>query len=215
LKKLHVIASISVVVILIGIVPSYSTSYDIPAWVKVIAGFWSQGNISDDEFGESISFLIDKEILQVPIVESLRQENTQLQSQVDSLKNTVDEQEQENDSLREDLDELSSTLPLFPEPISDVSIPPGASGSGCHAKKKCFVPTTTKIDVGDTVTWSNDDSITHTVTSLRTDDAPAGKKFDSDMMLAGEIFSYMFEQPGNYPYQCLLHPWMKAEVIVG
>jgi len=208
LKKLHTIASISVVVILIGIIPSYSTSYDIPAWIKVVAGFWSQGNISDDEFGESISFLIDQEILQVPIVESLRQENTQLQSQVDTLKNTVDEQEQENDSLREDLDELSS-------PIFDVSVPPGASGSTCNAKKTCFIPTTTKIDVGDTVTWSNDDSITHTVTSVRTDDVPFGKKFDSDMMLAGEIFSHKFEEPGNYPYQCLLHPWMKAEVIVG
>lgn len=206
MKKLHIIASISVVVILIGIVPSYSTSYDIPAWVKVIAGFWSQGNISDDEFGESISFLIDKEILQVPIVESLRQENTQLQSQVDSLKNTVDEQEQENDSLREDLDDLSSYI---------VSIPPGASGSACNAKKKCFIPTTIKINVGDSVTWSNDDTITHTVTSVRTDEVPAGKKFDSDMMLPGETFSHKFEQPDNYQYHCLLHPWMKAEVIVG
>jgi len=35
----------------------------IPAWVKGVANFWAQGNISDDEFLEAIEFLIDSGII--------------------------------------------------------------------------------------------------------------------------------------------------------
>ena len=37
----------------------------IPAWVKGVAGFWVDGNITDAEFVEAIEFLIDSGIIQV------------------------------------------------------------------------------------------------------------------------------------------------------
>ena len=38
---------------------------DIPAWVKNIAGFWADDQISDTEYANSISFLIDQQIIEV------------------------------------------------------------------------------------------------------------------------------------------------------
>ena len=38
---------------------SAQSQYEIPSWVKGIAGFWAEGNISDSEFGEGLAFLID------------------------------------------------------------------------------------------------------------------------------------------------------------
>ena len=65
------------------------SSYEIPAWVKGIAGFWAEGNISDAEFGEGLTFLIDSGIIEIPkIVElenkivELENENKELQSKL-------------------------------------------------------------------------------------------------------------------------------------
>ena len=46
--------------------------YVIPDWVKRIAEFWVQDEITDTDFGEGLSFLIDKEIIKVPKVEYLK-----------------------------------------------------------------------------------------------------------------------------------------------
>ena len=72
----------------------------IPAWVKGVANFWVEGNISDSEFGESISFLIEQNIIQVElplesgfqntdIIRNLEVENKKLQNEVKELKNKI------------------------------------------------------------------------------------------------------------------------------
>jgi nitrite reductase (NO-forming) len=63
------------------------------------------------------------------------------------------------------------------------------------------------IPVGTTVTWTNDDTTMHTVTSV--DDI-----FDSGYYGEGESWSYTFTEPGEFEYYCLPHPWMRAKVIV-
>ena len=49
---------------------------DIPAWVKNIAGFWADDQISDTEYANSISFLIDQQIIEVESVPVAEQELT-------------------------------------------------------------------------------------------------------------------------------------------
>ena len=44
---------------------SAQSKYDIPSWVKGVAGFWAEGKITDNDFGEAISFLIEQKILKV------------------------------------------------------------------------------------------------------------------------------------------------------
>jgi plastocyanin len=93
-----------------------------------------------------------------------------------------------------------------------VSIPVGASAPGCEATNECFNPSAITVAVGNTVTWTNDDTAAHTVTS-GIDVTPDGI-FDSSLLPAGETFSFKFESSGEYPYYCMVHPWMTGNVIV-
>lgn len=96
---------------------------------------------------------------------------------------------------------------------AEVSIPAGSSTAGCEKTNECFVPSEVTVDVGGEVTWSNDDSAAHTVTSGDIEGGPDGK-FNSDLFLAGKKFSHVFDEAGEYPYFCQVHPWMKGTVIV-
>jgi plastocyanin len=70
-----------------------------------------------------------------------------------------------------------------------------------------FEPATIEVDAGATLTWTNDDSIPHTVTARAED-------FDSGVMMSGDSFSHTFETPGTYDYFCAVHPSMSATVVV-
>ncbi|MEM4249858.1 MAG: PEFG-CTERM sorting domain-containing protein [Candidatus Nitrosotenuis sp.] len=95
----------------------------------------------------------------------------------------------------------------------EVSIPAGAASPGCETTNECFVPAKVTVDVGGEITWSNDDSAAHTVTSGTLDGGPDGK-FDSSLFMAGKTFSQKFEETGEFPYFCAVHPWMTGTVIV-
>lgn len=70
-----------------------------------------------------------------------------------------------------------------------------------------FVPATITIPVGTTVTWTNQDSAPHTVTS-ETD------LFDSGRLSINDSSSYTFTDRGTISYYCTIHPYMKGEAIV-
>ena len=97
---------------------------------------------------------------------------------------------------------------------ASVSTPQGTSVPGCEETNECFVPYEVTVDVGGVVTWLNDDSAAHTVTSGSAGDGPSGT-FDSSMFMAGTTYSHTFDREGTYPYFCMLHPWMEGYVVVG
>ncbi|MBY5163939.1 plastocyanin/azurin family copper-binding protein [Salsipaludibacter albus] len=70
-----------------------------------------------------------------------------------------------------------------------------------------YGPSVLEVAVGDTVTWTNDDTMAHTVTS------PDGA-FDSGMVQPGESWSHTFTEAGEFPYLCTPHPWMRGRVDV-
>jgi plastocyanin len=69
-----------------------------------------------------------------------------------------------------------------------------------------FDPSALTVQTGATVVWSNDDSVPHTVTSL-------DGLFDSAIFDPGATFSWTFDQPGAFAYQCQLHPSMQGSVV--
>jgi plastocyanin len=87
-----------------------------------------------------------------------------------------------------------------------------------------FNPSTTTVKVGTTVTWLNDEVVTHTVTSgrfegidktldcdpRRTQTAPLTQKLDGK----GKSFSFTFNKPGTYTYYCDIHQGMNATITV-
>jgi len=96
---------------------------------------------------------------------------------------------------------------------ASVSTPQGTSVPGCETTNECFIPYEVTVDVGGVVTWSNDDSAAHTVTAGSAADGPSGV-FDSSLFMAGTTFSHEFEAVGEYPYFCMVHPWMEGIVTV-
>jgi plastocyanin len=92
-----------------------------------------------------------------------------------------------------------------------VSIIEEASEMGDQA----YDPNPVKVKSGDTVTWTNDDSQIHTVTSgTDSSDPNMGKEFDSSMLSQNQTFSHKFDTAGEFPYFCQLHPTMVGKVIV-
>lgn len=71
-----------------------------------------------------------------------------------------------------------------------------------------FSPSTIIINVGDTVKWTNKDSMQHTVTSY------TGNELDSPGFYRNGVYSHTFMVAGEYPYYCIYHPNMEGKVIV-
>lgn len=63
------------------------------------------------------------------------------------------------------------------------------------------------IKAGESVTWTNKDSVGHTATA---DDG----SFDTPLIEQGQSETVMFDKPGTYAYHCTPHPNMKATVVV-
>jgi len=106
--------------------------------------------------------------------------------------------------------ERQQQLPQQQNQGASVSIVPGASSLTDTA----FQPNPVQVSVGDTVTWTNDDSQPHTVTS-GSNGVPDGK-FDSSpnfnpLLSLGQTFEHTFTEAGEYPYYCALHP----NIVVG
>jgi len=87
--------------------------------------------------------------------------------------------------------------------------PAAASAYQVAIKGYAFSPKALTVAVGDTVTWTNEDSAPHTVTVTS-----GPEKFDSGTLQQGESFSYTFTKAGTYDYYCAVHPDMTASVTV-
>ena len=98
---------------------------------------------------------------------------------------------------------------------AEISVPAGTSVPGCEETNECWDPAEVTVSVGETVTWSNDDTAAHTVTSGSVDAGGPDGNFDSSLFMAGTTFEWTPDAEGEYPYFCMVHPWMAGMVIVG
>lgn len=73
-----------------------------------------------------------------------------------------------------------------------------------------FTPTPLKLNIGDSIVWTNTDPVTHTSTS----NAPFSLWDSGDIIKSGGTFQWTFDAAGGYPYHCERHPWMFALIGV-
>jgi plastocyanin len=94
--------------------------------------------------------------------------------------------------------------------VTAVSIPSGAFNP---SNPPGFAPDAITIVIGtnNTVTWTNNDSAPHTVTSTG---APSSGSFDSGSIAPGQTWTHTFTTAGTYHYTCSYHSWMKGTIIV-
>ncbi|MDB4978100.1 MAG: plastocyanin [Candidatus Peribacteria bacterium] len=71
-----------------------------------------------------------------------------------------------------------------------------------------FQPQTITVRRGSTLTWTNQDSASHTVTR----DASDGPM--SPTLSSGQSYSYTFNSTGTFTYHCSIHPDMHGTVVV-
>jgi len=101
---------------------------------------------------------------------------------------------------------------------SEVTITPisgSGSGSGCELTEEgCYNPSTATVDVGGVVIFSNTDGAAHTFSSGVPSDDIIGLEFNSGMLSAGDSAEWTPENVGEFPYFCMIHPWMDGLIIV-
>ncbi len=92
-----------------------------------------------------------------------------------------------------------------------ITIPKGASQDGGFPS---YLPQKVRlyIAINNTVRWTNNDTVPHTVTFTSTPAAvPA---IGSGNLAPGATFTYTFTVAGTYQYHCTYHPWMNGTVFL-
>jgi plastocyanin len=88
-----------------------------------------------------------------------------------------------------------------------------ACGTKAHSPKvlhvdiraMAYVPNALAVSVGDTVEWTNNDLVPHSVTN---------KTFDSKSIAPHQTWSYVAKEPGDFAYGCTFHTTMVGAIIV-
>jgi plastocyanin len=85
----------------------------------------------------------------------------------------------------------------------------GAGGSvGVTMKDIAFAPKTVSVKVGQKITWTNEDSVPHNVTSK------SGEQISSPTFSKGGTFSFTPKKAGTISYVCTIHPGMDGTIVV-
>jgi plastocyanin len=82
-----------------------------------------------------------------------------------------------------------------------------AGSSGVTIKNFAFSPGSVSVHVGDTITWTNQDSAAHTATATN-------GSFDTGIIQKGKSGSHTFTSAGTISYICSVHPFMHGTVVV-
>ncbi len=112
---------------------------------------------------------------------------------------------------------FSMVGPVYGFSSYDINIPTGAASPDApyfwQSEKDGSTTGDITIEIGDEVVWKNADTAAHTVTSGTPTDGP-DDMFDSGLFAPGKSFSFIFTEKDEYPYYCLVHPWMTGTVFV-
>lgn len=96
-----------------------------------------------------------------------------------------------------------------------VSIIPGSGPSQfCADTATCFNQSILNISPGDTVMWTNNDNVDHTLVDGLPYAAQRGIMFDSGTIAPGKTYSFTFYNAGVYKYSDKIDRWMVGEVNV-
>ena len=108
-----------------------------------------------------------------------------------------------------------------------VIIPKGSANPEVDITKlgprQWYVPRQITIPTNDAITWKNNDTEAHTVTSgigagieslMNNKRGTPNGIFDSGTFKPGQSWTHIFTNPGTYPYFCTIHPWMEGVVSV-
>ena len=103
----------------------------------------------------------------------------------------------------------SSAPAAAPSSTSTSAATPAAGGAVAVSMKNIqFSPKSITAKVGQTIKWTNDDSVDHNVT------ATSGGTFKSSNFGQGSTYSTNLAKAGTVQYVCTIHPGMTGTIVV-
>jgi plastocyanin len=82
-----------------------------------------------------------------------------------------------------------------------------ATNYNVNIQNFAYVPAGMHINVGDMITWTNQDAVIHTATS-------DNGVWNSGNLSQGQSYSFTFTNTGTYPYHCAIHTFMMDTIFV-
>jgi plastocyanin len=108
-----------------------------------------------------------------------------------------------------------------------VTIPKGSANPEVDITKlgprQWYLPRQITVHTNNTITWTNNDTEAHTVTSgisagieslMNNKRGTPNGIFDSGSFKPGQSWTHIFNNSGTYTYFCSIHPWMEGVVRV-
>jgi len=92
-------------------------------------------------------------------------------------------------------------------PVDSQAVSGGALEGKVQIANQAFSPHTIIVATGAQITWKNEDTVNHTITS-------AEGWFDSKEIAPGDTFSWKADKAGTFKYHCELHPEMEGVIVV-
>ena len=102
----------------------------------------------------------------------------------------------------------SSSTPAASTPATTTAAPAATGGAAVTMQNIAFAPPVISVKVGQTVKWTNQDSVDHNVTATK------GATFKSDNFGKGGTFTWKAGKAGTVSYVCTIHPGMDGKIIV-
>ncbi len=85
--------------------------------------------------------------------------------------------------------------------------PPAPKPNVVNISGYAFSPASMTVAKGTTVTWQNDDGVTHTATSN-------SGSWDTGGIASGANATITFNTSGTFAYHCTIHPMMTGTIVV-
>ncbi|MDH3341222.1 MAG: plastocyanin/azurin family copper-binding protein [Nitrosopumilus sp.] len=150
----------------------------------------------------------DIPVVVAPVMEQAKDIKKDIEPAIEKIKEVAKESKEVLEKTKATTEKgmkMAEELASAKASVRLVSIPEGTSVPGCEKNDLCYDPPHVIVFEDAEVTWKNDDTAAHTVTSGTASGGPDGK-FDSSLMVSGSTFSQKFEEKGKYPYFCMVHP---------
>ena len=98
---------------LIVVLPlAYAEEDEMPLWIKSNAGLWNEGVISDEEFKNAITFLVNEQIIDLSLIDQLQNRIIELEAENERLKAQIE-------TSAEDTAPEAQRSTVQPEPTSE------------------------------------------------------------------------------------------------
>ncbi len=105
---------------------------------------------------------------------------------------------------------VTATMPVGNAPRKIIMQPGPMKGAQAGTQASIAgmaFPSSLTVAAGQPITWTNDDSVNHTVTS-------DNGLWDSGQLAPGHTFTLTLTKPGTYTYHCSNHPFMQGTIVV-